>query len=524
MKTLKFSLTGGGVSIVIALLAACSSTATEAPAPYPSGGPKDANGTFHDGTTVVDGDLADLANVLPDSVVFPESAFPKLSDRKEGDILIGQAQKEGTAGKNPDGFLRRVTRVRKTPAGTVVDTVPATLPEAVDKLDVHAALPGKGSTTKLLDYSGTKLFDFKATARAPDGTIVPYTAYARVEKGTLGFTPDFTLDADMTFLNVHSFKVSATGNLDAKLLIAAGVTIDKSVDPKAAAKIAGQVIKKTFSKNIADYDVNLGTIGLAGITIPLRARYRASLSCDFAFTAPVEAKVGGNATGSVTAGFSYADGKLTPAFDKSAALTRTAPTFTKPGIMEAYCSVSPTFELKMFGVATGQLTVNARAGMGASQTCTDKDATGITNALVTGDVEAGVAAKVLANVDVFGLYKWKKECTLFDVSEIESYVATYPYPGSPSATCVDSGSFPLPVAATANPDGCFDETDEPTAQPKAPIPGKCIHDVCTIGDKLGQACNDCTMKICAADSYCCDTFWGLSCFERVSQYCGRTCE
>jgi hypothetical protein len=59
--------------------------------------------------------------------------------------------------------------------------------------------------------------------------------------------------------------------------------------------------------------------------------------------------------------------------------------------------------------------------------------------------------------------------------------------------------------------------------PQGLIPGTCTHDVCTAGDKLGQACDACTMKVCATDPYCCDTFWGLSCFDSVAKYCGKTC-
>ena len=55
------------------------------------------------------------------------------------------------------------------------------------------------------------------------------------------------------------------------------------------------------------------------------------------------------------------------------------------------------------------------------------------------------------------------------------------------------------------------------------IPGTCTHDVCTAGTALGQACNSCTMKICAVDPYCCDTLWGPSCFPDVMEICGMTC-
>lgn len=570
-KTAAFLLACTGT---FAVISACSS-GVDAPAPFGSTPNGSAAGvvTLHQGTSALTADLADVADVRADRVVFPASAFAALSTHKAGDILLSDRQKPGTSGKNPEGFLRRVQSVSQVAEGTVVMTTPATLQEAVDSLVVHTTLDvpdlttdgpvattslgstmlhpqGKGGTTiKLLDYSGKQLFEITDTATGSDGMPVPYIVYASIETGTLGFSPSYTFDADVGFLKLKSFKVNATGKLDAKLVLAAGVKFDPSVDAARAAKLAGKPLTKSFSKTLAEYDVSLGSIGLGGISLPASAHYTATINCDFAFTAPVEAKVGGTASGSITAGLSYADGTLTPSFDKSATFTPMAPVYTKEGMARAYCTVSPTFQLKFFGVATAELTANAYAGMGASETCGGKDAAGVDQALVHGDVEAGMSAKVLAQVDLFGLYKWKKECTLFDINTLQQYDTTYPYPGGPTATCTVAGPFPLPPPVPANPQSCFSETDPGTVtlpssgtgtgdpngtadagtgddggdSGKPLIPGTCTHDVCTAGDKLGQACDDCTMKVCAADSYCCDTFWGLSCFDSVKQYCGKTC-
>jgi hypothetical protein len=562
MKKTALLLASAGACLVAA---ACSSSGDSGPSPYATNGTSEGSVALHEGTSVVESSLADVADVRADRVVFPASAYAALSAHKPGDILLADRQSAGSAGKNPEGFLRRITSVTQSAEGTVVMTTPATLQEAVDTLVVHTKLTmpdltmegpapasvghgldlhpmGKGGTTvKLLDYSGKNLFEVKDTAKGADGMDVPYIVYAGIDTGTLGFTPTYDFDADIGFLKLKSFKVNATGKLEAKLVLAAGVKFDPSVTAERQAALAGKALTKSFSTTLADYDVNLGSIGLGGIKLPASAHYTTTLNCDFSFTAPVEAKVGGTASASITVGLAYADGKLTPSFDKSATLAPTAPEYTKEGMMRAYCTVSPKFSLKFFGVATADLTANAYAGMGASQTCGGKDASG-TKALVHGDAEAGVSAKVLAKVDLFGLYKWKKECTLFDLDGKVQYDTTYPYPGGAAATCTVAGPFPLPPPVPANPAGCFGESDTgPTtpgggvpdpsgildgggADSSTPlIPGTCTHDVCTAGEKLGQACDDCTMKVCAADSYCCDTFWGLSCFDSVQKYCGKTC-
>jgi hypothetical protein len=85
--------------------------------------------------------------------------------------------------------------------------------------------------------------------------------------------------------------------------------------------------------------------------------------------------------------------------------------------------------------------------------------------------------------------------------------------GNPASGGAPSGSAPKGGAGDAGKD----------SGPQGLIPGTCTHDVCTAGDKLGQACDACTMKVCASDPYCCDTFWGLSCFDSVAKYCGKTC-
>jgi len=541
---------------------ACSSS-DDAPAPFNGSGTAPSAVTLHEGTTYLQGELADVADVRADRVVFPASAYAKLSGHKRGDILMSDRQKVGSSGKNPEGFLRKVVSVARDAEGVVIMTEPAMLQEAVDSLRVSGTLDTPdvtstgpqpltgsvqpqakgGKTIKLLDYSGKQLFEVKDVAKAEDGTDVPYIVYAGVETGTLGFTPKYDVDADVGFLKLKSFKVNATGELAAELVLAAGVKFDPSLDPAVAAKIAGRPLTKSYSTTLADYDVNLGSLKAGFISLPASAHYTTTLNCDFSFTAPVEAKVGGSAKGSITVGLAYADGKLTPSFDKSASLEAKDPEYTKEGMMRAYCTVSPRLELKFFGVATAELTANAYAGVGASQTCGGKDTAGVTQALVHGDAQAGASAKVLAKVDLFGL-KWKKECTLFDVNVSKQFDKTYPYPGGPTATCTVAGPFPLPPPVPANPSACFGGADvsgpgagngtgngngngngqaDAGGDAGGLIPGTCTHDVCTAGEKLGQACDECTMKVCASDPYCCDTFWGLSCFDSVEKYCGKKC-
>jgi hypothetical protein len=52
----------------------------------------------------------------------------------------------------------------------------------------------------------------------------------------------------------------------------------------------------------------------------------------------------------------------------------------------------------------------------------------------------------------------------------------------------------------------------------------CEHDVCAIGKALRADCDDCTAKVCAGDSYCCDTTWDGLCLGKASELCGKCTE
>jgi hypothetical protein len=516
------------VSIAAVAAAACSDGAQGAPPPL-GGGDTNTGGSgpdLHGDTTYVPPEMSDVVVVKDSQLVFPPSACQALKRTKIGSILMGDRQSPGTSGQNPEGFLRKVKSI-SCAGDVVVDTDPATLDEAFDdlKLDWGFDLPackkeGESGPSLGVSYGGS-LFEYTGTAKTQSGKDVPFTASAGLDSA-LCLSPKVKLKADVGFLRVNSFEASITGNLDAKLLVTTSVKVDPSVDAKTLAELATTPLTKTYTKDLAKGDIQVASLKIGFVKIPATAHYETTLACDFQFTAPVEAKVGATATGSLTAGLAYEAGRLHPVFDRSFTFNPVPPTFTKDGMLRAQCTITPKIELKMFGVATGRLTPRAYAGMGASQTCGGKDAQGVVQRLNSGDVEGGVSATVYGEINLLGIKKWKKECTLFDEHREARYDRAYPTPGGATATCSPAGPFPLPPTMQANPAACFGD-DAPESSGPTIITGTCTHDVCTAAEKLGQQCNDCTMKVCAVDPYCCDTYWGLSCFQRVEQLCGRTC-
>jgi hypothetical protein len=53
--------------------------------------------------------------------------------------------------------------------------------------------------------------------------------------------------------------------------------------------------------------------------------------------------------------------------------------------------------------------------------------------------------------------------------------------------------------------------------------GTCSHSDCSTGAKLVSGCDPCVTKICAADSFCCNTQWDSICVGEVSSICGASC-
>jgi hypothetical protein len=47
----------------------------------------------------------------------------------------------------------------------------------------------------------------------------------------------------------------------------------------------------------------------------------------------------------------------------------------------------------------------------------------------------------------------------------------------------------------------------------------CTHDVCTDGEALSSSCDACTMKVCAANEFCCLGAWDLACVESAKTLC-----
>jgi hypothetical protein len=527
---------------------ACSSKSTD---------PTPGDGTVKvaEGVVSLDAAHADDVTVAVGKLSFPKSTHPEIASLVAGNVLVGEAGTSPTT-PNPWGFLRKVVSVSDDGAGnSVVTTTQATILDLVDEgefsgtltipADGSAAtasvkgLRPKGGPITLIDLTGKKLLDETLTANI-SGKSVGFQAVATLTKGSLQFTPNFdvgakikpalTLDIKKLISEAH---VIANGSLDAVAEIDASL---KLVNPGTltgadiAALIANKLTKSSTT-SLVDKDIPLPGLKLGPISVPAHAHFNASVVCDFKWGGETRVVVGAKGNVTVSAGAKWDGSTVQPVWSHTESLDITGPTWTITDDILLKCSVIPHFEVSLWDVAAGEVTASAYASLSAQATCNTSTLTGD----VAGQAFAGANATAKASLNVFGLYKWEKECTLFDVhTPVASVSGSFPLGKGATCTPAPAPTVPAPItdpgpscfggASTPADDAGVSETgstggDAGTLPDGAPI--MCSHDVCTKGELLTEGCKQdnqdgaCIAAICKNDPYCCTSSWSLSCVQIV---------
>lgn len=534
-------------SSVLAMLAvaalgsgACSSKSTD------SGQGDGTTLKVASGVISLDALHADDVGVATGKLVFPKATHPEIAVVPVGTVLVAEAGVSPTSA-NKWGFLRKVVSVSDDGAGnSVVTTQQATLLDLFDEgefsevLTIPAdgsagttstkSLSPKGGPMTLVDFSGKKLLDETLTADIA-GKAVGFKAAVTLTKGTLQFTPTFdvgakikpalTLDIKKLISEAHAI---AKGSLDATAEIDASLTL---VNPGGLtgddiAKLIANKLTKSASNVLVDKDIKLPSLKLGPISAPAHARFSATVSCDFKWGGETRVVVGAQGNVTVTAGAKWDGSEVKPVWDHSESLKLTGPTWTITDDILLKCEVKPHFELSLWDVASGEVTASAYASLSAQAVCNSSKLTGD----VSAQAFAGANASAKAALDVFGLYKWQKECVLFDVhTPVAS--ATGSIPLGKGATCTEQPPITIPEPVTAPGAACFGGastggdagTDSSTLPDGAAV--MCSHDVCTRGEVLTTGCDKdgqggaCIKAICEKDDYCCVYGWTASCVQHV---------
>lgn len=489
MKSLKL--------VPVVMLAACGSSQEAAPR-------ESRDARWNDGVTVLAADVAADVDVRADRLIFPAKTHPAILAAKPGDVLVGDAG--GPA--NAWGFLRKVQSVAQDGDSTVALTQAATLTDVLKDGSLSAKVRGPG--VPIVDASGKKLLDVSGKTDV-NGKTLGYAAHVTVTKGTLAFSPEWDFDADLSG-GLKTLRVAATGELDADLELDVGLSIDGDATGDDIAKLMAMDVLKAPSAVIADYPVDLGHVAIGPLSMPVHAEFKATLACDVAYGGAVDVAIGGKASASITAGFEYANGGMSPVYGHSETLEAIAPSGATNASVHARCSVRPELDLRFFDVAAGEVWAEAYVQLGADATC---DAT---TGTLAGDARAGVLAAAHAKVDVFGLVQWEKACTLFDVESPAMRVSqTFALTGN-DACAVKLAALPV---ADANPSACFGGESRSGEDDAGRDAGAC-HDTCALGGPVGANCTSdtqegaCIASVCANDSYCCEFNWSASCVAHVT--------
>ena len=539
-----------------------------------------------DGVTVLSSQGAADVTVLPDRLIFPAKTHGDLLGKPAGAVLVGDRAPAGLASPtNPRGFLRKVVSAAQSGDQIVVLTTPATLLDAVHQGSFQAslqvpplgaagplpqsaapglrALGGNGQPISLVDLSGKTLLHASGSAKVGSASpphTVGYDALLQLKTATLDFTPKVDIGATIVpnlsdpLSSLQAMHVVATGTLDADLEVEAKLALTGNPTSADVAQLIAQEIFQSASTTLVDYPVDLGSIALGPINMPASAEFKVTVACDqVRWGGATDVVVGGTVNASVSAGFDYAASSgFAPVYSHSEALAIVGPNWTLDDEVSAHCWIRPELDLSLFDVASGQIWADAWAAMSADAVC---DAQQHATGQLQGTAFAGVSATAHAKVDVFGLFKWDKECTLFaDETPHANLQQTFTLPGGAAASCTTPAPAPAPIHLDAPPASCFGDgagsdagggddgglasSDGASGQgddgsssadgaldgsaDAADAPGNCDHDVCTQGDALASSCTldsqggACIQSICANDPYCCTFAWTGSCVSHVT--------
>jgi hypothetical protein len=510
------------------------------------------------GVTVLDAKKTDDVTVQATRLIFPKATHADIAGKKAGDVLVGDAG-FSTGTPNRWGFLRKVKAVRTEGDTIVVDTEQANLTDVITDgelagtitvpslvPDDPAASPKSLGTKadkpiKILDFSGKTLFAKTGSVELSPGKTLGFEANVTLTKGTLNFTPSFDVGAKVKPAlslkgAIKEAHVIATGKFDAIAEVDASF---KLIGTATGDDVAALIAKKVFnspSTTIADHKIKLPGLKLGFISVPAHAEFRAIVKCDLKWGGETRVVVGGKASATIKAGAEYDGTKISPVWDHDETFEQLGPTWTINHDLGLRCAIVPELKLNLWDVAAGEITAEAYARLDARATCNSSTLTGD----VEGSAQAGASAKAKAKLDIFGLYKWQKECTLFDLQSPEA-TFTGSFPLGKGATCTDSPAPPAPTPTSSPSPSCFG--DESTGGEDAgtdsgdsgdggtdtgvgdtgPEPVMCDHDVCAIGGPLTTGCTkdgqagECIKAICKEDPYCCETAWTISCIDKVEK-------
>jgi hypothetical protein len=308
------------------------------------------------------------AEVLADRVRLPLAVAERYRGLPVGSIFVGA--RGATSGKNPDGFLRRVSSVAVEGDALVVMTTPATLTDAIVHGVLRTSSGGSGlafddhgaseqsltpSTRKELsgisiDFANESLFDGEDAIDLA-GKKARFVESIHLDRAVLTAKPVVDIDLRIHDGKVSRFVAKVEGNLDTSVRATATVTGEGDIDADTLAELR---TRKHDVKRVVYQSprVALPTIAVGGVPVSPSVQFRVTLRCSLAFGGPLVAHAGVEAKSYVRLGAIYdgaGAGWLAPI--KSDFDIKPSFTLDQGGEVDARCAIEADAELFAYGTS-----------------------------------------------------------------------------------------------------------------------------------------------------------------------------
>lgn len=357
---------------------------------------------------VADSRATSAAEVLEDRVRLPLAVAAPYRTLATGSIFVGA--RGSLAGKNPDGFLRRVLSVSEEGSVLVITTTPATLTDAIVHGSIHpssggAAIDDSAGTRSLtpltraalsgidVDFADQPLFDGVDEISIGDKKV-RFVESIRLDHAIISARPAVDLDLRIRDGKVSRFVAKVEGNLDASVRATATVTADGDGDAATLAELRSRKheVKRVVHKSPR---IPLPTQAVGGVPISPSVQFTVTLRCQIAFGGPLVAHAGVEAKSYVRLGAVY-DGAAWGPPIRSEFEIKPSFTLDRGGEIDARCAIETDAELSAYGSSGITMSVAPYVDFGVK-------GDGAATPTYRFRVDAGADGSMHGRSDVFGV-------------------------------------------------------------------------------------------------------------------------
>jgi hypothetical protein len=225
---------------------------------------------------------------------------------------------EPYAARNPDGFLRRVVAARTEGGLVVIDTTPASIPDAIVNGSVQTSssrgafdVVGSSRHFKVdLDLGNESLFENVDEVTTEAGTT-HLTELVRLERARMYARPTVDVDLKIFKGKVTHFIAKMEGQVETSIAARAEVTADGPADRDALTLLRARhhAVRKVVYESGR---VPLPTIMVGRVPVSASVAFTVTMKCDLAFGGPLAAKAAVESKSYVRVGAVQDDGVWAP--------------------------------------------------------------------------------------------------------------------------------------------------------------------------------------------------------------------